>query len=96
MPQAFASWSGEKDSCLALYLAATSGLNIRYLANTVTEDGIRSCSHGLPTEVILLQSQAIRIPLVQQRTTGDTYETEFKACFTLSGRKKVRMVSLEI
>ena len=39
MEQAFASWSGGKDGCMALYLASKGGLNIRYLLNMVTEDG---------------------------------------------------------
>lgn len=78
MQQVFASWSGGKDCCLACYRATTNGLKVRYLANTVTEDGKRSCSHGLSADVIRVQSQAIGIPLVQRRTTPDTYETEFK------------------
>lgn len=78
MNQVFASWSGGKDGCLACYRATLSDLNIRYLANTVTEDGKRSCSHGLSADVIQVQSQAIGIPLVQRRTTRDSYEVEFK------------------
>lgn len=73
----FASWSGGKDCCLALYRAAASGLDIRYLANTVSEDGRRSCSHGISADVIRMQSEAIGIPIVQRRTTGETYEAEF-------------------
>ncbi len=78
MNQVFTSWSGGKDSCLACYRATLNDLNIRYLANTVTEDGKRSCSHGLSADVIQVQSQAIGIPLVQRRTTRDSYEVEFK------------------
>jgi len=77
MQQVFASWSGGKDCCLACYRAGKNGLKVRYLANTVTEDGERSCSHGLSAKVIQLQSQAIGIPLVQRPTTGDSYEAEF-------------------
>ena len=79
MQQVFASWSGGKDSCLACYRAIASGLKVRYLANTVTEDGKRSRSHGLPAEVLQVQSQAVGIPLVQRRTTWDNYEAEFKS-----------------
>ena len=79
MQKVFISWSGGKDSCLAGYLAITSGLEVCYLANTVTEDGKRSRSHGLPAEVLQVQSQAIGIPLVQRRTTRDNYEAEFKS-----------------
>lgn len=79
MQQVFASWSGGKDSCLACYRAIASGLKVRYLANTVTEDGKRSRSHGLPAKVIQVQSEAVGIPLVQRRTTWDNYEAEFKS-----------------
>jgi len=79
MQQVFASWSGGKDSCLACYRAIASGLKVRYLANTVTEDGKRSRSHGLPAKVIQVQSEAVGIPLVQRRTTWDNYEVEFKS-----------------
>ncbi len=78
MHQAFTSWSGGKDSCLACYRAAGNGLGIRYLVNMVTEDGQRSWSHGLSARWLQLQSQAIGIPLIQRRTTGADYEAEFK------------------
>lgn len=51
MPAVFVSWSGGKDSCLAGYRAVAGGLKVRYLANTVTEDGRRSRRHGLPADV---------------------------------------------
>lgn len=79
MQQVFVSWSGGKDSCLACYRAVANGAKVRYLANTVTEDGKRSRSHGLSAEVIQLQSQAIGVPLVQRPTTWDSYEAEFKS-----------------
>ncbi len=77
MELAFASWSGGKDCCLALYRATAGGLEVRYLANTVTEDGKRSRSHGVSAEVIQAQSQAIGIPLAQRPTTRENYEAEF-------------------
>jgi diphthine-ammonia ligase len=73
----FASWSGGKDGCLALHRAIVSGLDVRYLANTITEDGKRSFSHGISAEVIRAQAQAIGIPLAQRPTTRETYEAEF-------------------
>ncbi len=77
MELVFASWSGGKDCCLALYRALVSGLEVRYLANTVTEDGKRSRSHGILAEVIHAQAQAIGIPLVQRPMTRESYEAEF-------------------
>lgn len=78
MKQAFISWSGGKDSCLAGYLATGNDLEARYLANTVTEDGKRSRSHGVLAGVIKTQAQAIGIPLFQQPTGSDNYEDNYK------------------
>jgi diphthine-ammonia ligase len=73
----FASWSGGKDGCLALNRALSAGLDVRYLANTVSADGQRSCSHGIAAAVIRTQAQALGIPIVQRPTTGNNYRDEF-------------------
>ena len=78
MPEVFTSWSGGKDSSFACYRAVASGLKVRYLLNMITEDGKRSWTHGLSTELLQVQSQALGIPLVQRRTTMASYEAEFK------------------
>jgi len=44
----------------------------------ITEDGKRSWTHGLSSELLQVQSQAIGIPLIQRRTTMANYEAEFK------------------
>ncbi|MFC2066925.1 diphthine--ammonia ligase [Chloroflexota bacterium] len=77
MSKVFTSWSGGKDCCLACHRAIASGLDVRYLANTITEDGKRSRSHGLLAEALQVQSQAIGIPLIQRPTTWDGYEDVF-------------------
>ncbi|MHB8104949.1 MAG: Dph6-related ATP pyrophosphatase [Dehalococcoidales bacterium] len=77
MIQAFASWSGGKDCCLALYRAKKNGMNIRYLVNMVNADGQRSCSHGVRAAVVKQQAEALGIPIVQRRTDGDNYEAVF-------------------
>ena len=78
MEHAFVSWSGGKDSCLAYYRAIRNGIKARYLLNMVREDGSRSRSHGLATEWLQMQAQAIGIPLVQRQTSWADYEAEFK------------------
>jgi diphthine-ammonia ligase len=78
MMRIVASWSGGKESCLACHKAISDGLEVSFLLNMVSEDGSRSRSHGLPAALIAAQSQAIGIPLVQRRTTWDSYELEFK------------------
>lgn len=77
MVKAFASWSGGKDGCLALYRAKQAGMDIRFLINMVSEDGERSCSHGIRTAVIKTQAKAMGISIVQKPTTTDTYEKIF-------------------
>jgi uncharacterized protein (TIGR00290 family) len=77
MLKVFSSWSGGKDGCLALYRAKAAGMDVRYLANMVTADGQRSCSHGISAAVIERQAEALGIPIAQCRTTGETYESEF-------------------
>ena len=77
--QVFVSWSGGKDCNFAAYLAIKDGLEVRYLANTVNEEGQQSRSHGLSAEVLKQQAQALGIPLIQQKTAKNTYEADFKA-----------------
>ncbi len=77
MSRVFASWSGGKDGCLALYRAINSGLDVRCLLNMVTEDGQRSRSHGISAAVIKKQAEALAIPISQRPTTSDNYEAVF-------------------
>ena len=78
MEQAFISWSGGKDSCLAFYRALQDGIKGCYLLNMASEDGHMSRSHGLSTDWLEMQAQAIGVPLVQRQTSWDDYESEFK------------------
>lgn len=73
-----ASWSGGKESCLACYKAISEGFEICYLMNFISKDG-RCMSHGLDSELILAQSEAIGIPIVQREITWGTYERRFKS-----------------
>jgi diphthine-ammonia ligase len=77
MKKAFVSWSGGKDCCQAAYRAVRQGFAVCYLLNTVTQDGQRSCSHGLSSRWLRLQSEALDIPVVQILTAGDNYEAVF-------------------
>ena len=74
----FCSWSGGKESALALHRARQSGFAVTRLINMVTEDGTHSRTHGLEADLLSLQAEAIGIPLVQRRTTWNGYEEEFK------------------
>ncbi|MDH5695575.1 MAG: diphthine--ammonia ligase [Dehalococcoidia bacterium] len=74
-----ASWSGGKDSCLAYWKAISRGLKVSYLLNFVNKDSTRAMSHGLDHKLIALQAQAMKLPIIQQRVTWETYEAGFKA-----------------
>jgi uncharacterized protein (TIGR00290 family) len=77
MTRVAVSWSGGKDSCLACYKALQKGLEISYLLNFISNDD-KCMSHGVNSRLIVAQSEAIGIPLIQKKVTWDTYEEEFK------------------
>jgi diphthine-ammonia ligase len=52
-------------------------MDVMYLANTVRDNGKRSCSHGISSAVIRAQAEALEIPIVQQPTKNDDYEEQF-------------------
>ncbi len=76
--QVIASWSGGKDSCLACYKAIKNGFKVSHLLNFVTEDGTKSRSHGIDSGLIQKQAEAIGIPVIQVKTSWQTYEQKFK------------------
>jgi len=77
MSRVVASWSGGKESCFACYKAILEGFAVSHLLNFISKDG-RCMSHGIDSKLIVAQSQAIEIPIVQRKVTWDTYEQEFK------------------
>jgi uncharacterized protein (TIGR00290 family) len=77
--QAVVSWSGGKDSCLAYYKAALSGIKVSYLLNLITVEGESyRRAHGLDPQLIVAQAQAIEVPITQKETRWETYEQGFK------------------
>ena len=78
MKHVIATWSGGKDSCFATYKAVQAGYHISYIANTISREYKRVRFHGLKADIIKAQSEAIGIPLLQQETTSENYENEFK------------------
>jgi diphthine-ammonia ligase len=74
--QFFCSWSGGKDSCLALYHAITNAGKPKCLLTMFAEDG-KSRSHGLPLSVLQTQAASLDIPLVVRNTSWADYEANF-------------------
>jgi len=73
----FSSWSGGKDSCLALYKAMQSGGRAVYLLTMMTEQGQRSRSHGLHRSIIEAQAAALSLPFMVFSASWDAYEEHF-------------------
>jgi uncharacterized protein (TIGR00290 family) len=59
------SWSGGKDSALALWRLRSEGEEPVVLLTTVTEDYGRVSMHGVRRELLLAQAEAARVPLVE-------------------------------
>jgi diphthine-ammonia ligase len=72
------SWSGGKDSCLALYRAMRSGMPVK-LFTMMEETGERSRSHALPPAFIRRQAEAVGIPHESRSATWGEYEAKFIA-----------------
>ena len=78
------SWSGGKDSCLALYKALSQGYRVNCLLNFISKESKRGCFHGIDSALMKLQAESIGIPLIQKEVTADMkeYELEFKTAVT--------------
>jgi diphthine-ammonia ligase len=73
----FCSWSGGKDSCLALHQAIQSGGKPEALLTVLSEDGITSRSHALPKPLIEEQAKKLGLQAVFRSATWHQYEEEF-------------------
>ncbi len=73
----FCSWSGGKDSCLALYKMLAEGNVCKALFTMVDESGKNSRSHGLSPDLLKLQADSIGIPLITSNAAWDEYEKVF-------------------
>jgi len=76
---ALVSWSGGKDSCLAMWRARQSGMTIRRLITAMDESGARSRSHGVPPQLLQAQAEALGAELQFYETSWKTYEEKFVA-----------------
>jgi len=75
--KAFCSWSGGKDSCLALNRAIQNGYEITHLLTMFDETGERSRSHSVSGEMMRAQADAIGLELVTPSASWQNYETVF-------------------
>jgi uncharacterized protein (TIGR00290 family) len=76
-PISLCSFSGGKDSCLALWRAMKQGYDVRTLLVMFEETGEHSSSHAIPLVLIQAQAQALGLRLVVRNASWKTYESVF-------------------
>ena len=77
---ALASFSGGKDSMLALHRARAAGAAVRWLLAMLEEDGLRLRSHGVPLALLQAQADALGLELVTAAASWDGYQAAFVSC----------------
>jgi len=87
----FSSWSGGKDSYLALQRVVAAGGRAVALLTMLRDDGRLSHSHGLPLAFVERQAEALGLPLVRRAASWDTYEAAF-----LDGLAELRELGAEV
>lgn len=75
--RAVCSFSGGKDSCLALWRAQRAGLDVRALLVMFDESGERSRSHAIPPSIVARQAEALGLELVTRSASWRDYERVF-------------------
>ncbi len=71
------SWSGGKDSYLALSRAVAGGGRLSALLTMLCEDGRSTHSHGLPVSLVQRQADSLGVPLVTRAASWADYEAAF-------------------
>lgn len=82
-----ASYSGGKDSMLAIYRALRAGMIPVELLITFRTEKERSWFHGVPETVLKRVSEALKIPVRLIQTTGEGYTRSFEQALKEAVRK---------
>jgi uncharacterized protein (TIGR00290 family) len=87
MEDVLVSWSGGKDSCLALYELQQAGRHrVAALLTTVTRDYDRVSMHGVRRALLERQTESLGLPLRQvpipKGASNEEYEREMAAAFS--------------
>jgi uncharacterized protein (TIGR00290 family) len=78
--RAFFSWSGGKDSMLALHRALAGGFDVKSLLVMMDASGKHSHSHAISPDLLEAQSTSLGIPLTMARASWEDYENTFITC----------------
>jgi uncharacterized protein (TIGR00290 family) len=77
------SWSGGKDSALALYEVLKSGMDVQALLTTVTQEYDRVSIHGVRRVLLEQQAESVGFPvdemILPKGAADEDYENEFLA-----------------
>lgn len=73
-----ASYSGGKDSTLAIYRAIQNGLEPLEIFTTFNKDRELSWFHSIPRELLNNISREMNIPITLMETTGEKYKENFE------------------
>ena len=76
-PTSVASWSGGKDSCLALWRSQKQDFNVTHLITALDETGLKTRSHGVTKELILAQGISLGMQNEFISASWQDYENEF-------------------
>lgn len=72
-----ASWSGGKDSAMAVYKAVQNGDSLARVWTMFEEEADRSRAHALPESVIRAQAARMDVPFMKRQASWESYEHEF-------------------
>jgi len=75
--KAFCSWSGGKDSCLALDRAIKNNYEVKHLLTMFDETGERSRSHAVSLEVMRAQAESLGLELIMPIASWKDYQQVF-------------------
>jgi uncharacterized protein (TIGR00290 family) len=87
-PKILISWSGGKDSALALYrLIKTQKYHVQALVTTVTRDFSRISMHGVRIELLMKQAESLGLPVEQINIDKDATDRQYEQMFLRVLRK---------
>ena len=92
------SWSGGKDSALALHaLLMDPSVDVRAILTTITDGYDRVSMHGVRAELVTAQASALGIPLrtchIPQRATNEQYERAMLDCLAEARREGIEAIA---
>ena len=92
------SWSGGKDSALALHEVLKAGAyDVRALLTTVTEEFDRVSMHGVRRSLLRMQASSVEVPLeeiwIPKRTTNEVYDARMRDILMKYRKEGVREVA---